>query len=206
MARSLALWFSMGCFVLSGCSSETTTSDASSSDADTMGETATSPSDAGGFPLTAENTKIEFVGTHKGDKPDPRKGGFSKFTGSITTDAETSTASVIKVEIDTASLWTEIDKLTDHLKSPDFFDVRQFPKASFESTSIKPGSGDATVTGNLTLLDVSKEISFPATISVSDETVSLAASFTIDRTEFGMNYGLDKVNETVDMSITVGGE
>lgn len=151
--------------------------------------------------LTGSNTKLEFVCAHTGDKPDPRKGSFAKLTGTAVVDA--GALSSIAVEIETASITTEIDKLTTHLKSPDFFNVRQHPKASFKSTKIvRDKTGAVTVTGNLTLLNETKEISFPATVS-ADGGLKLKARFTLDRSQFGMTYGLDKVEKNVSLTIAV---
>jgi polyisoprenoid-binding protein YceI len=152
--------------------------------------------------LSPENTLVQFVGTHADPKkPAPRTGKFNKFTGTIThVNADVKS---IKVDIDTASLSTEIDKLTNHLKSADFFNVNEHPKATFTSTKIEPaGDGKVNITGDLTLLGKTQSISFPATISTDDK-FSLKAAFKIDRTRFGMDYGTDSVLKEVDMSITV---
>jgi polyisoprenoid-binding protein YceI len=153
--------------------------------------------------LTGENTKIEFVGLHTDpNKPDPRKGGFKSFTGKAIVDAGALKA--IEVEIDTESVYTEIDKLTNHLKSVDFFDVRQFPKAKFVSTKIETaGDGKVNITGDLTLLKETKSITFPATVSAGKD-LKLTAEFKIDRTQFGMTYGEKQVEKDVAMTITVG--
>ena len=107
-------------------------------------------------------------------------------------------------DIETDSITTTEEKLTAHLKNADFFDVLEYPGASFKSTSITTGeNGDVTVTGDLTLLKETKSISFPATVS-TDGGLKLEAAFTIDRSEFGMNFGLDKVDKEVAMTISVG--
>lgn len=152
--------------------------------------------------LSAENTLIQFVGTHVGDKPDPRTGKFGKFSG--TAKAADGKLTSVVVTIDTTSLETEIDKLTNHLKSPDFFDVRAHPEAKFESKSIEYGDdGKAKITGDLTMLGTTKSISFPAKVTVGKD-VKLDAEFVIDRVEFGMDYSPDKVDNNVTMTIKVG--
>lgn len=174
-------------------------------DDETIDETsATTPSDSTMIELTPENTQIGFVGTHiveEGPDPDARSGQFEAFQGTATMTE--GMLSKIAVEIETSSLQTENEKLTGHLKSPDFFDVREHPNASFTSTSIEPAAdGEVNITGDLTLLGNTKTISFPATVS-TDGGFELNAEFTIDRTEFGMDYGVDKVEKTVTMTIGI---
>ncbi|MEW4565928.1 YceI family protein [Bremerella sp. JC770] len=168
-------------------------------------ETTTVAAEASGpveVKLTPENTLIQFVGIHKGDKPDPRTGKFGKFSG--TAKAADGKLSEVSVVIETASLETEIEKLTNHLKSPDFFDVRENPEAKFVSKKIETADdGTVTITGDLTLLKETKPVSFPATVKVGKD-ITLDAEFKINRTDFGMNYGTDNVHEDVTMTIKVG--
>src|SRR3954447_22678929 len=104
------------------------------------GETNSAAAVTGGVAtISPENTKIQFVCAHVGAKPDPRKGGFGKFNGKAVVDGKALKS--VSLEIDTASLFTEFDMLTTHLKSPDFFEVRRFPTARFESTKIESGAG-----------------------------------------------------------------
>lgn len=78
------------------------------------------------------------------------------------------------------------EDLEGHLKSADFFDVANNPESSFEITSV----GGGNVTGNLTMMGVTKSVSFPATITVSDNGVTVTSpDFTINRTDWGIKYG-----------------
>ena len=85
-------------------------------------------------------------------------------------------------------------KLEGHLKSPDFFDVAKYPTAKFEITAVEPNSDttikDVThiIKGNLTLKDSTKNIAIPARVTVDAKTLSASATFSIDRTLWGMNY------------------
>lgn len=163
------------------------------------------PLNKGVAKLSPANTRITFVGTHSGDKPDPRVGGFAKFTGTVTVDPATKALQGITADIDTSSLFTSIPKLTDHLKNPDFFEVREYPTAKFESSKVVTGKpGAATVTGKLTLHGVTREITFPATVTVAAEGVTLKSEFAIQRSEFGMTYGAGKVDDKVSLTVVVG--
>jgi polyisoprenoid-binding protein YceI len=163
------------------------------------------PVTGGKVALSPDNTKIVFVGTHAAPKrPDPRTGGFAKFKGEATVDGKSLKA--VTVDIETDSLWTEVGgRLTNHLKSADFLEVRQFPSAKFISTKIEPSAdGKAKITGNLTLHGQTKEISFPATIAVTDKGLTLASEFTIDRTKWGINYEPNAVVKDVTLKVAIG--
>ena len=101
------------------------------------------------------------------------------------------------------------NKLLGHLKSKDFFDVEKYPEARFELTGLKPYSGGAkdtadprqeeineykvinpthTISGNLTLKDVTKNIEFPAQITVKGDVADAIAKFNINRKEWGIVY------------------
>lgn len=92
-------------------------------------------------------------------------------------------------------------KLVNHLKSVDFFDVAKFPTSKLEITEVTPiqnaasGQPTHTVKGNLTIRGVTKGITFPATLNVTDSKVTGDATFDIDRTEFGLKYGSGKFFE-----------
>ena len=79
-------------------------------------------------------------------------------------------------------------------KEDHFFDVAKHPTGKFEITKVSKLSGDEEAThliyGNLTLKGVSKEIAFRALIGIGEERVEVTTpAFTIDRTEWGVNYG-----------------
>jgi polyisoprenoid-binding protein YceI len=150
------------------------------------------------YALSGENTQITFVGTKPGGKHD---GGFKKLTGTATvTDGKIAT---IEVEIDTDSLWSDNGKLTNHLKNPDFFGVKDHPKATFKSTKIEKNDKGYTITGDLMMIGQTKPVSFPATVTENGGKLSLNAAFAIDRTNWGMNYGKGKVDDKVSLKVSV---
>lgn len=101
------------------------------------------------------------------------------------------------------------EKLQGHLKSGDFFDVAANPEATFAITAVAPFSGSAsdttdprqesiskykvanpthTVSGNLTIKGVTKNITFPAKITIADNSVDAIAKFNINRKDWGIVY------------------
>ncbi len=84
-------------------------------------------------------------------------------------------------------------KLQGHLMSPDFFLTDSFPTSTFEITSSMDtmiGESNTMISGNLTMKGVSKNISFPAKVEISETGVSIATqTFEIDRTDWGLSYG-----------------
>lgn len=95
-------------------------------------------------------------------------------------------------------------KLRPHLLSGDFFDAEKFGTAKFEITSVGlydpekdakkslVEGANFLVSGNLTLKDETKNISFPARMDMDGETIKAKANFDIDRTQWKMNYRNDK--------------
>jgi len=80
-------------------------------------------------------------------------------------------------------------KLVGHLKSKDFFDVATYPTAKFVITSIENKDDKLAVTGNLTIKDITKSITIPATIAVNeDEIIFKSETFKVDRADFGIKY------------------
>ena len=118
------------------------------------------------FPLKGDNTKLTFVGTKPDGKHD---GSFKELTGTATIADNDVTKLKIEVEIDLNSMETDDPKLTTHLKSPDFFNVKANPKAKFVTTKVEKANDDYSVTGDLTLNGKTKPVTFPAKIKASDD-------------------------------------
>jgi len=156
---------------------------------------------AGGtITLNGKNTTVEFVGTKPGGK---HEGGFKNVTGTASATGNDATTLKLQVEIDTDSLYSDNPKLTQHLKSPDFFAVKTHPKAKFVSSKVEKAGQDYTVTGDLTLLGKTKTVSFPARITIGGDALMLASQFEINRQDYGMSFGAGKVDDTVKLKVNV---
>ena len=119
----------------------------------------------------------------------------------------------VAVEIQMASMRADVDKLTGHLKSPDFFDVPTHPTSSFTSTKITKRSGPDNAThlieGDLTMHGVTRRISFPATVKSAGGDIVTSAEFVIDRQDFGITYpGMpdDLIKDNVALTIDLVGD
>jgi len=173
-------------FLVIGCKDPGADVTAAKVEAPTGEEPAAAPAAAKttSLAINPSNSKVEFVGA-KVTASHP--GGFTDFSGEVDL-GDPIEQSRINLTIQTASLYADKEKLTKHLKSPDFFDVEKFPTATFQSTEIRKEADGHTITGDLTLHGVTKRISFPATIESSDSQVSANAEFSINRKDFEINY------------------
>lgn len=136
-----------------------------------------------------ERSKIEFVGAKV---TRDHNGKFNNFDGSI--EYAGGQPQKISFDIDLNSIETDDEKLTGHLKTPDFFDVAKYPKATFTSTSLTPapaGSPDGathTLTGTLDMHGVKKDVTIPVKAQQSAEGVRTTSEFTINRHDWGISY------------------
>lgn len=137
------------------------------------------------YPFTQAESKLSWVGAKVTGR---HEGSFGTFGGIIEVVAGDVTRSRVRAEIDMNSVTTTPEKLVGHLKSADFFSVPEFPTAQFISTSIAKTEAGYAVTGNLTLHGVTKSITFPASITVTDAEVTVLADFAINRKDFGIVY------------------
>jgi polyisoprenoid-binding protein YceI len=137
--------------------------------------------------ISPDNSKLEFVAAKVTRS---HNGSFKEFSGSIDLVPNNIPESKVTIDIQTASVVTDENDLTNHLKTPDFFDVAKYPKANFVSTKIEPasGAGNFNVTGNFDFHGVKKSITFPATIQVAPDNASVNAEFSINRKDFGLTY------------------
>ena len=135
--------------------------------------------------ISGEVSKVGFIGSKVTGS---HEGGFEKFTATIHVKDGEPVPDGTVVEIDMNSTWSDNNRLTGHLKNADFFDVPNHPTSTFKTTAFEKEESGYRVTGNLTLHGVTKSISFPAKIQVSDDQVEVKADFSIKRFDFGIQY------------------
>lgn len=160
-----------------------------SADLNKASDVAVSPEYAklsGVWPLDAANSQVGFVGAKVTGK---HEGSFKKIDGQVSLSG--GKVNALNITIDTASVESDDEKLTGHLKSADFFDVEKFPQSTFVSTQVvEKAAGTATheITGNLTLHGVTKSITFPASVKADTTSAKGEAEFTINRKDFNIVY------------------
>jgi polyisoprenoid-binding protein YceI len=123
------------------------------------------------------------------------KGHFNLISGQLHIDEQTPANSWIEAEADVASVDTRDERRDGHLRSPDFFDVENYPKLTFKSTKVeKVGDEEYKVTGDLTVRGISKPVTFDAEYSgqIKDlygmQRAGLTAKTTVNRKDFNLNW------------------
>jgi len=147
------------------------------------------------YKVDSDHTYPSIETTHMGVST--FRGKFNKTSGSITLDkaAKTGTADIT---IDLSSIDMGHDKLNEHLRSADFFDVAKFPTATYKGTLKFEGDTLTSVDGKLTLHGVTR----PVTLKVNSfkciqhpmykkEDCGADAETEIDRSDFGITHGVE---------------
>ncbi|WDO12960.1 YceI family protein [Flavobacterium sp. WW92] len=179
--------------------------------------------EAATYTIDKENSKIEWTGS----KP------TGKHTGTI--NLAEGTVSVKDNALDTGKFTIDMNTITvtdlkagdgkedleGHLKGTGgteadfdhFFNVKKYPQANFEITKAVTENGKTSVEGNLTMKGITKNVKFPATVTVNGNTVTVVSDpFTINRTLWNVNYGSKSVfdnlgdkfiNDDIELKVSV---
>jgi polyisoprenoid-binding protein YceI len=140
------------------------------------------------------------------------KGQFKTLTGTGETKDD-GTLKSAELTIDAGSITTNVDARDNHLKSPDFFDVAQFPTITFKSTKIEQSGTDISITGDLSMHGVTKPVTLKGELTgaVTDpwgnQRTALAVNAKINRKDWGLHWnqaleaGGFAVGEDVKLSV-----
>jgi polyisoprenoid-binding protein YceI len=175
------------------------------------------------YRVDTANSKVKFTGYGVGKK---HPGNFRVLSGHVNVNNNEITGGEFVINVRSLDMEEKGDmyqnKLKPHLLSGDFFDAEKFKTAKFEITSVspyKPSDKDTSIvdganfniSGNLTIKDETKNITFPARIDLDGSTLKGKADFDIDRTQWRMNYGNDKtlgdkfISEKVNIKLDLEG-
>lgn len=146
----------------------------------------------GTFVLDPSHSTLSFVTRHA--MVTKVRGTFDSFEGSATVDGSNPSSSTLEVSIDTASVDTRNADRDNHLKSADFFDVEKFPKITFVGTAFEVKGETVDVTGDLTIKDVTRSVTFPLEYQGSakdpfgNTRVGFEGSTQVLRSDFGLTW------------------
>ena len=166
-----------------------------------------SPAAAQSWQIDPAHTRASFSVRHLGISN--VRGDFGNVTGTAEYDGKDVTKAKVKATIDVNTITTHVAQRDTHLKSADFLEVAKYPTMTFESTSITAaGAGKYKMTGNLTMHGVTKPVTLdldaPSGVIVDPmngaRRVGAAASGTINRKDFGVNYDGKLPNGTPSVS------
>ena len=156
------------------------------------------------FVVDTAASRIRFTGRGVGKN---HPGIFRLSSGTVAVAGQSITGGSFTINIRSMELEEKggmfDEKLRPHLMSGDFFDADKFGTAKFEISKVEPyersdsdtsivDGANFRISGNLTLKDVSKNITFPARIDLDGNTLKAKGNFNIDRRQWNMNYGNDK--------------
>lgn len=148
-----------------------------------------------GYSLVIPQSFVNWKGAHVMGG-NGHQGYIKPLKGTLAIDSNgTIAGGYFELDMNTITLTDKQDTSSDngvvsHLKDPDFFDVKKYPKGTFQLTKAIKVSSDSSyyITGQLTLRAITQEIHFPATIVRKGEDIVATASLTIDRTKWGITY------------------
>ncbi len=132
-------------------------------------------------------------------------------SGTYALDDADPTKSTFNIELQVANIDTHNDKRDGHLKSPDFFNAKQYPTIAFKSTAVKKGATDNVleVTGDLTLHGVTKSVTIPVELTgkgqfpPGTQRAGVEANFSIKRTDFAMDKMVGMVGDDVRLVVAL---
>lgn len=144
--------------------------------------------------LDKAHTSLDFVARHM--MVANVRGTFRAFDAEIKLDPNNLERGEIIFTISAASVDTQQPERDNHLRSPDFFNAEKFPNIVFKSKKISIRGEDATITGDLTIRDVTKEIQVNGQISgpIKDPygnlRIGFEGAFSLNRKDYGLNWNM----------------
>ena len=146
----------------------------------------------GEYTLDVSHSRLGFVARHA--MVTKVRGQFGAFTGTATINEATPEASKVDLTVDVTTVSTGSADRDGHLVSGDFFDTETYPNITFVSTDVKRDGSDWTITGDLTIKDVTKSVTIPfeQTGSAQDPFGNVRVGFegetTINRKDWGLTW------------------
>jgi polyisoprenoid-binding protein YceI len=149
--------------------------------------------ESGTYNFDPAHTFIGFRVRHLGliDVP----GYFRDFTGSINYDAKDASKSSVTFTAKVTSVDTGVQGRDNHLRRADFFEVEKYPEMTFKSTKVEKKGDNWMVTGDLTIKETTRSVTFPFKIAGflpanqrSGARMGVTAETMLNRRDFGVDY------------------
>lgn len=160
---------------------------------------------AGNYKVDTNHTQVVWTLNHMGFTP--LSGDFAASGGSLELDPARPAAAKVTVNFTMANMTTLVPAFTTHLLSADLLNVAKHPTASFTSTAVTVNGTNAKITGNLTLLGVTKPVTLDARFYGAGDNprskklnIGFSAKTSIKRSDFGIMYG-PTVGDEVELEI-----
>jgi polyisoprenoid-binding protein YceI len=148
---------------------------------------------AGTYAFDKAHTEVGFVGRHMLSKV---RGRFTDVDGQIVV-GETLEDSHVEVEIQAASIWTNLEMRDNHLRSGDFLEAEAYPSLTFKSTAVRPTGGSTfQLVGDLSIKDITREVVLDAEFLGSGPApnggtlIAFSAKTEIEREDWDMTWNM----------------
>jgi polyisoprenoid-binding protein YceI len=139
-------------------------------------------------------------------------GRFNEISGTVIFDKENPSQSAVDFSVPVESVDTHVQKRDQHLKSPDFFNAKEFPVMTFKSKAVKKTDEDTyQMTGDLTLHGVTRSLTIDFKKGGEGKGMQNEyrsggeTQFTIKRSDYGMNFMLNGVGDEVSVMVAIEG-
>lgn len=171
------------------------------------------PMKAGGFKIDPVHSGVVYRIRHVGVSN--FWGRFNKVDGMFSFDPANPSSAMFDITIDAASVDSNNKQRDEHLKSPDFFNTKQFPSITFKSKECRKSGEGFDLVGDMTLLGKTMPVTAKLThIGEGDRGERMGyrsgveATFTFKRSDFGMNYGIkgDALGDEVMVVVALEGQ
>ncbi|MEQ9454509.1 MAG: YceI family protein [Phycisphaeraceae bacterium] len=160
------------------------------------------------YDLDNSHTSIVFKVDHAGRSF--TWGRFNDFNGSFTINRENPEQSRFGFTVQAESIDTNHDRRDGHLRSGDFFNVARYPEITLTSKTVEPIEDGLRVTADMTLLGETREVTFDLAEMAEGEArgnyyKGYDTELTIQRSDFGMEYGLGGIGDDVTLYVSFEG-
>jgi polyisoprenoid-binding protein YceI len=149
----------------------------------------------GTFKVDAGKANLKWIATKVTGK---HEGTVKLASGSLQSDGKNLTGGSFDIDMNSIACTDIADKETNgkfvgHLKSEDFFGVEKHKTARFVIGKVTPKSGnEVEISGKMTIKGITKDITFPATVTHAGKSIKAKAKITIDRSEYDVRFGSGK--------------